>query len=52
MKHDFFLDITDNTWGVFSYEILPIKLMNDIPTYHNLVTIVRIIVRMKDLESS
>ena len=52
MKPGFFLDSAENTGDGFSYEILPVKLINNIPTYRNPVTLVRNIVRLRDIESS
>ena len=52
MRPGFFLDIADNTGDGFSYEILPVKLIKNIPTYRNPVTLVRNVVRLRDLESS
>ena len=46
------MDIADNTGDGFSYEILPVKLIKNIPTYRNPVTLVRNVVRLRDLESS
>lgn len=48
----FFLDITDNTGDGFSDDILPVKIIKDIPTQRNLVTLVRSVVRSRDISSN
>ena len=51
MLPGFFLDITDNTGDGFSYEILPVKDVKDIPLQRNPVTLVRSVVRSRNLDS-
>ena len=48
----FFLDIAENTGDGFSYEILPVLLIKDIPIRRNPVTLVRSVVRQRNLVTS
>ena len=49
MLPGFFLDIAENTGDGFSYVILPVNNISDIPTTRNPVTLVRSVVRNRDL---
>jgi len=49
MLPGFFLDIAENTGNGFSYVILPVNNISDIPTARNPVTLVRSVVRKRDL---
>lgn len=47
----FFLDIVDNTSDGFSYEFLPVKDIKDISLRRNPVTLMRSVVRSRNLAS-
>ena len=49
MKPGFFLDIAENTGDGFSYEILPVKDIQDIPSSRNPTPLVQCVVRARDL---
>jgi len=51
MMPGFFLDIADNTGDGFSYLVLPVKSYNDISSARNPVTLVRSVLRKRDLNS-
>ena len=52
MQPGFFLDIAENTGDGFSYEIIPVLLIKDIPIRRNPVTLVRSVVRQRSLVTS
>ena len=52
MLPGFFLDIADNTGDDFSYEILPVKDIGNIPIQRNPVNLVRSVVRSRDIASN
>ena len=51
MSPGFFLKIAENTGDGFAYHVLPAKNINDIPSYHNPVVLVRCVVRPRDMFS-
>ena len=52
MLPGFFLDIADNTGHGFSYAILPVKDIKDISLRRNPVTLVRGVVRSRNIDSN
>ena len=52
MEAGYLLDIADNTGDVFSYEILPENTANKIPIHRNPVTLIRSVVRSRELDST
>ena len=52
MEPGFFLKLAESTGDGFAYHILPGKEYKDIPTTRNPVTLVRCVVRSRDLSSS
>ena len=51
MEPGFFLDLADNTGDNFSYVILPGTTYSDIPLTNRPVTLVRSVVRGRDMDS-
>ena len=49
MEPGFMLDIAENTGDAFSYVLLPVRSYVDIPTLHNPTTLVRSVVRTRDI---
>ena len=52
MQPGFFLNVAENTGDGFSYVILPVKDYSDIPTDSSIQTIVRGVVRTRDISST
>ena len=52
MEPGFFLDIADNTGDNFSYVVLPVKYLNEIPVHCRPITLVYSVVRSKLVDSS
>ena len=52
MEPGFFLDLAENTGDNLSYVLLPVNNYCDIPLRHNPVTIMRSVVRIRDIVSS
>ena len=52
MEPGIFLDLVENTGDNFSYVILPVNKYCDIPLRRNPVTLVRSVVRSRDIMSS
>ena len=52
MSPGFFLTLAENTGDGFAYVVLPGKEYTYIPTHRNTVTLVRCVVRSRDLTSS
>ena len=50
METGYFLEIANNTGDGFSYEILPVYTANKNPKHHNLVTLVRSMLRSRALD--
>ena len=52
MEPGLFLDLVDNTGETFSYVVLPVKYMSDIPLYSCPITLVRSVVRSRKIDST